>query len=199
MMNLDRRRPAGVVMRRLAAARALIVRSWLARVALVVGGAVLAAGLFAFSLAKVWRVTPPGVAPAYRVSLVDMMQSKMLLRRARRESAAGNYREAFHAWRAAAANQPASLEVLRTWLSAAGQAEERVLGEVGIPLREAFWLLRLSGTNMADLELTLRLLDRAEQTAEVLRLGGGLRGDPESCGRRLHGQGGVRRGEHALV
>ncbi len=172
MMNLDRRRQAGVVMRGLAAAKALILRSWLARVALVVGGAVLAAGLFTVSLAKVWRVTPPGVAPAYRVSLVDMMQSKMLLRRARRESAAGNYREAFHAWRAAAANQPASLEVFRTWLSAAGQAEERVLGEVGIPLREAYWLLRLSRTNVADLELTFRLLDRAEQSAEVLRLGG---------------------------
>lgn len=168
----------------LAAVSKHVRRSWLASMALALGSAALAAGLFAFLLAKVWRVTPPSVSPASRVSIVDMVQSKMLLRRAREDWAAGNYRAAVIAWRAAAANQPASLEVFRTWLSAAGQAKERELGEVGIPLREAFWLLRLSGTNVADLELTLRLLDRAEQSADVLRLGGAYEEvlSPEAAG-----------------
>jgi tetratricopeptide (TPR) repeat protein len=140
--------------------------------ALVVGGAALAAGIFAMSLAKVWRVTPPDVTPVFRISVVDWLQSKMLLRRAQAQAAAGDYRLATYAWRAAIANHPASLEVLRSWVSAAGQAEERVMGDAGLPLREAAWMLRLSGTNMADLERALRLLDRAGQPAEVLRLGG---------------------------
>jgi len=147
-------------------------RSWVTHMAMVMGGASLAAGIFAMSFAKVWRVTPPGVIPVYRISVVDWIQSKTLLRRARAQSASGDYRTAIHAWRAAAANHPASLEVLRSWASAAGQAEERVLEDVGIPLREAFWLLRLSETNLVDVELTLGLLDRAQQSVEALRLAG---------------------------
>lgn len=147
-------------------------RLWVRHMVLFVGGAALVAGICAMPLAKIWRVTPPDVTPVFRISALDWIQSKMLLRRARAQSAAGDYQTATHAWRAAAANHPASLEVLRSWVSAAGQAEERVLEEVGIPLREAFWLLQLSGTNLVDVELALGLLDRAQQSVEVLRLAG---------------------------
>lgn len=139
--------------------------------ALVLGIAVLVAGFFALSFAKIWRVTPSYVLPVYRISIVDWVQSKMLLRSARAQSAAGNYRLSLHAWRGAMANHPASLEVLRSWLAAAGKAEDRVLTEVGIPLGEASWLLRLSRTNLMDVEQTLRLMDRAGQPAELLVLG----------------------------
>lgn len=146
--------------------------NWVIRATLVLGCAVVLAGMLVLGVAKIWRVTPEGMVPAHRASLLDLVQSRVLQRRAQEQSAAGDFALAAHAWRAAVANNPASLEALRGWVSAAGRAEERALGEAGIPLREAFWLLRLSGTNLADVELTLGLLERAEQSADVLRLGG---------------------------
>ncbi|MCX8109233.1 MAG: class I mannose-6-phosphate isomerase, partial [Verrucomicrobiae bacterium] len=81
--------------------RMLVLKFWF-RVAVLSLVAILAA--LAVLLPPVWRTSPPGFTPIIRISLLDKIQAKMLQKTAERAAAAGNYRAAADAWRAAFAN-----------------------------------------------------------------------------------------------
>ena len=122
-------------------------------------------------LVKMWRVTPDGFLPVFRVSMLDMVQSRMLHRRALEAAEAGDRRGSALAWRGAVANNPGNLEVLRGWVGAAAAADDATLRETGAPLSEALRLLQWGGTNLADVELTMRLMWRLEMVGDMVRLG----------------------------
>lgn len=151
---------------------------WLAGTLVVLMGV----GLGALSLVKIWVVTPKGFAPAVRVSWLDMVQARTLATSAREHMAAGRWREAALSWRGAVANHPADVALLRGWLEAAVTADARLLEEGGAPLNQAGWLLRLGGTNAADVDLAVRLLGRLGMRDGVLQVGGPLVGKLGSSG-----------------
>lgn len=137
-------------------------------------GLLLAAGAAAGLTAKVWRVTPSDGGPVYRVSIVDRVQSWMLHRKAMANAATGDDAAAVHGLRAAVANNPGDAHVLRDWIRLALSREDALATLGAVPLGEALLLLRVGGTNAADVELTMRLLTKLELRDEVVRLGEAL-------------------------
>lgn len=123
------------------------------------------------ALTKVWRVTPDDGGPVYRVSLVDKIQSAMLHRHAMEKAAAGDDRAAVQGLRSAVANNPGDPNVLRDWVRLAISKEDCLAEIGGTPLGEAFLLLRVGGTNVSDLDLTMGLLWKLDMRDEMLRLG----------------------------
>jgi len=120
---------------------------------------VLVAVGFGLVLAPVWRVTPPGFEPVQRVKLLDRWQAHSLLRTARAEIAAGRTADGLMTMRAAVGNNPGDLELVREF------AEQiRLHGDprrqVHMAVQNGLWLIRLSSTNTADLELVTDLFER---------------------------------------
>lgn len=118
-------------------------------------------GLMLVSLAlfipKIWVVSPSGVTPAIRVSGLDLAQAWSLKRTAKENMRAGDYDKASFAWLAACANNRADPKLFRGFLrnfingkSSAKQTE--------IAIHSSFWLLKLTSTNLSDLELTSEVL-----------------------------------------
>ena len=130
-------------------------------VAALVGG-VAVIGAMAVSLPKVWVITPKNFVPVIRISLLDMVQARMLGKSARKLGAEGRRKEAVIAWAGALGNHPAHRENLRGFV-------EYTLTEEGLEHRwlmigaqQAQWLATLSGTNDAsNVELAGRMLTRA--------------------------------------
>lgn len=104
-------------------------------------------------LAKIWRTTPKGFLPVVRISGVDWLQAKSLQRTGRKELEKGKIREGILSYSMAVADNPGNVQVVRQFLRG-------VLDHVDPPqfqgpaLARAFWLLRLTSTNLADLELS---------------------------------------------
>lgn len=122
---------------------------------------------------KLWRVSPPGVTPVERVSLLDRVQAWSLKRNARAAADRGDFEAAKSAWRAALANNPADpdglREALKVLLRTADPTESASLA-----LGFGGWLLRLSETNLvSDLELIASVWNTCElheRTAQLLTL-----------------------------
>ncbi len=138
---------------------------WTAGIILVV------LGLLGTSLLKVWRVTPEDFVPVIRVSWLDMVQARTLAIAAREHLAAGRLREAAHSWRGAVANNPVHVPHLREWVTAAVESDDRFMEDGGAPLNQAIMLVHMGGTNVADIELTLRLLWRMGRKVDMIQLG----------------------------
>lgn len=121
------------------------------RIALL--GLILALLFIVFSLLKIWLTTPPGFLPEIRVSLLDFVQARSLSRSAVKAAAEGRWDHAQRCWEAAAANNPGDPELGRGCLKqfVEGPASPELLDRAA---RQAFWLLRLTRTNAADLVLT---------------------------------------------
>jgi predicted Zn-dependent protease len=129
--------------------RALLFGWWF-RLFFVLG--LLAPLGFVGMVAKLWRVTPPGFQPAVRISGLDYAQAWSLRRAALRHFAEGKTGEGVVAWRSALANHPADLDSLRGFLRhVTTQVEPPQFQREVLP--QARWLLRLSATNQADLEI----------------------------------------------
>jgi len=128
-------------------------------------------GLVGTSLLKVWRVTPEGFVPVIRVSWLDMVQARTLANAAREHMAAGRLREAAHSWRGAVANNPVHVPHLREWVTAAVESDDRFMEDGGAPLNQAIMLVHMGGTNVADIELTMRLLWRMGRKIDMVQLG----------------------------
>ena len=135
----------------------------------MVAVALMAGGLMCLS--KSWTVTPPGIDPTVQVSILDMVQAKMLSKSARDEGAAGRWKEAAMGWRAAVANNPGDVEVLRGWMEAVIASKRGLVFQGGYSMPHAYWLLRLGGTNDLDLDLALRFLGHLDMPEHVLYLG----------------------------
>lgn len=104
------------------------------------------------SLPRIWTASPSGFLPVVKVSGLDLAQAWSLKRTALKATSEGRLDEAHYAWRAAMANNQADPEVfrgaLRTFLK-----DERRSERGRDAVRHSAWLLRLTGTNLVDLEL----------------------------------------------
>ena len=131
------------------------------RWALIAAGLVfLAVGLL---LPKIWITSPEDYFPTIKVRGLDLLQAWSLRRTAVRDEAEGHPKEALQAWVAAVANNPADpasqrgllhslasqSPVDRAWLFSGQQASSS--------------LLRLTHTNLADLELAVRFHSHYDQ------------------------------------
>ena len=121
-------------------------------------------GLF---LPKIWRTSRPGFMPVIRVSGLDLVQAWSLKRTALKAQAAGKFDEANYAWQAALANNRADADLVRGALRNA-LLDPRTTQRAGPAIREAFWLLKLTGTNVSDLQLAAPLLERVRYYDPIL-------------------------------
>lgn len=109
---------------------------------------------------RLWRATPSGVRPEVWISIWDAAQAWRWQRAAKRHEAAERLENALFSWRMAVDKRP-SAEALRGLLriQAAQEPQDGNRRSVG---RDCFWLLRLTQTNLADLELVSRTFNRYE-------------------------------------
>jgi hypothetical protein len=127
----------------------------------VVFFAFLAMSLFmALYLPKIWTTSPNDFMPIIKVSGLDMTQAWALKQGATRAIAEGDRVKANYSWQAAIANNPADTKAIRGFINNLLQIDnpDRRSGYVG--LSESLWLLRLSKTNVADLELCTKLYEK---------------------------------------
>lgn len=114
----------------------------------------VALGLF---LPKIYTSTPEGVLPVHKMSGLDMLQAWSLAKSARAKAAAGNYDEAFLAWRSAMQNNPGnprySEGLVRLVLDYPATKREFLSTAASF----ALWNLQLTRTNDASLELAAGL------------------------------------------
>lgn len=117
----------------------------------------LTAGL---GLPKIWKVTPPTFEPVVKISGLDVLQGWSLTRSARKAEAAGQWVEAVDIWQGAVANNPADREATRGLVEAVLRIPDPERRELGRGVQWAFWLMRLDGTNAANLSRVGRLCDK---------------------------------------
>ncbi|MCW5558763.1 MAG: hypothetical protein KIT22_13160, partial [Verrucomicrobiae bacterium] len=121
-------------------------------------------------LVKVLRSTPKGFRPEIRMSVLDKFQAASLARGAREQAAAGHLSEAVLGWQAAISNDPGDPELRRGLLETLLGPEEPPTRYFTLGASHAFFLLRLTETNQADLNLASRLLSRLHQDSYLLAL-----------------------------
>jgi hypothetical protein len=133
--------------------RLLVLEFWF-RLAFL--GFVLLLVFLALFLPRIWRVSPRGFRPVIKVSGLDVMQAWSLRRTARQAMAAGQLDLAMEAWRVAVANNPANTRLVREFLGDVLKSNE---AKPYLPLAATHcsWLLRLTGTNQAEVELVARV------------------------------------------
>ena len=116
---------------------------------------VLVVLLVAAGLPKVWIVTPPGVLPVIRVSWLDLFEARTHAGLARSAEARGEPMDASYRWRSALAQNPGDPALLRGSIANLLRLPPRDAGRFTRALGDAFWLLQLTATNAADLDLAV--------------------------------------------
>jgi hypothetical protein len=107
---------------------------------------------------RLWRTSPAGFTPIVRISGIDLAQSWSLRRTARAQASVGHWEEALFSLRAAVANNAANTDTIRELLLTSLHVENKPKN-IRMVLEQAFWLMRLTGTNRADVELSVRAFD----------------------------------------
>jgi predicted Zn-dependent protease len=113
-------------------------------------------------LPKIWRVSPPSFPTLIQISWLDMTQNWALKRSARQYMGTRDFARAAKSWEGAIAQNPADPEALRGYLKNSldiPQPEKHVLIAASSQIP---WLLRLTQTNLADLELIARVSEHFE-------------------------------------
>lgn len=122
-------------------------------------------GGLSLGLPKFWVVTPDGFTPVLRVSLLDMVQARMLSRSARRLDTEGRPSEALQAWTGALGNHPANVENLRSFVDFVLNREGLERRWLRIGAQQSQWMVALVGTNDSGaVELAGRMCLRAGMT-----------------------------------
>ncbi len=132
---------------------------WVRLAVVVLTLGVLAVGL---SLPPMWRSSPSGFTPVVRISVLEWLQCRSLKQSALQMAAENKLDESILAWRQAIANNPADLEANRGLLRTLSTAKRPAAGNLPQGLWRAQWLLRITATNLADLELVGHLAQRYE-------------------------------------
>jgi mannose-6-phosphate isomerase len=135
----------------------LILNFWFRSAVLVLLGAGLLAGVL---LPKVWHSNPPGFLPVIKVSLLDKIQARMLRRTAEKATGAGRLDAAVVAWRQALANNRGDARLARGLIEATMKIDSPTQDQMVGGIRTTDWLLRLTKTNMSDLEICVRFFDK---------------------------------------
>jgi tetratricopeptide (TPR) repeat protein len=108
---------------------------------------------------KMWRVSPPEFEPVVKVSGLDMTQNWALKRSAQNLEASGKYEQAAEAWERAVHQNPADESALQGFLQALLKIERPNSRITFSSVNLSQWLLRLSRTNVADVDLVARVCD----------------------------------------
>lgn len=116
-------------------------------------------GLF---LPKLWTASPPGFVPEIKVSGLDKVQAWALRRTAARAERDGKVDEAVHAWRMAIVNDSCDPENSRGILRMLAGLEPPSRDYQKLGVLQTRWLIRLTGTNLADVGLSAKLLAHYE-------------------------------------
>ncbi len=146
--------------------RFLFYSFWLRLALLVIG---LLSAFVVGVLLPIWRTSPPGFKPQIKISGLELAKSWALARTGRKAAAEGRANEAIHAWGAASIHNPANPELSRGLLQAL-LLDTTKTNYVGAALQSCFWLLHLTQTNQADLELTVRVFEHYSLHPVILQL-----------------------------
>src|SRR5262249_30239192 len=146
--------------------RQLLYERWF-RVAFA--GLVLFFIFLSLFLPKIWRTSRHGFIPVIKVSGLDLVQAWSLKRTALKAAAAGDFEEANFAWQAALANNRTDPDLVRGALRNI-LADPNRRRRTGPAIQESLWLLRLTQTNLVDLELAAQVLDQFNYYDSVLTL-----------------------------
>lgn len=114
-------------------------------------------GAMAVVWPKIWVTSPEGVYPVIKVRGLDLLQARSLKRTALAAEAAGRTEAAVQAWLSALANNQADVSLNRGLLGTLAAQPEADLTWLKLVGPTANWLLRLTATNQADLELCARV------------------------------------------
>ena len=129
--------------------------------------------LFALTLGlcglKIWRTSPDGFLPIVRVSLIDFVQVSSLRHAALKAAFVGKHDQSLHAWQAALSNNPADASLVRGLLNEVLKAP-KVVKLPAYAVGQTSWLLRLTRTNQADVELVARVYERFSLNEYLLLL-----------------------------
>lgn len=120
----------------------------------------LALGLL---LPKIWITSPKDFLPVIKVSGLDLLQSRSLQQAATRAEAAGRSKEALPSWVAAVAADAANPAAVRGLLRALVRQPLPDRAWLPVGQQQAGSLLRLTQTNVSDLELTVQFHARYDQ------------------------------------
>lgn len=140
-------------------------------------------GLF---LPKIWQTSPPDFTPVIKVSGLDKVQAWQLRRAALKHEERNEIGDAMYSWRSAILNNSADPDLHRGAIRTLLRQETPSRDYLSFGVRETFWLLRLTRTNAADLDLSTQLYEKYglhELTLESLR--GGLDGKEPATIKRL--------------
>lgn len=159
-------------------------------------GCALVVGLISAGLPKVWIVTPPGISPVIRVSWIDMVEASVRAGMARNAETHRRFDEAAYHWRAAVLLDPGDPALLRRSISNLIRLPPRDAARFSRAIGDTLWLLRLTSTNAADLDLAVEACEHYRVDDLLLRLTGALqRPTPRQQGARVKAL--LRRGSEA--
>lgn len=133
------------------------------------GGFVLLLVLLGLLLPRIWRVSPPGFLPVVRVSGLDKLQAWQLGRTALAHAAEGQFEDSIHAWRGAILNMPCDPALHRGSLTTLIRQDRPRREFLGLGIHNSSWLLRLTQTNRADLELVSEFHEKYENHGWIIR------------------------------
>ncbi len=139
--------------------RLLVLHFWFR---MVVIGLVLAVVAGVAVLAKVWPTTPSSFRPRVRVSLLDKVQAHMLRSSAEKSVARADHEAAVLSWRNAFANDMGNPDLARGLIRSTTALDPIPTASLGPTVQTSDWLLRLTATNRADLELVSAFYDKAQ-------------------------------------
>jgi len=123
-------------------------------------------------IAKIHVASTPEVKPPYRISYLDRVQARSLIRSAQAQADKGAIRESLIAWQSAAANNPANLDIFRGTLRTLLTQSSIPKDQLRIGYTASRELLKRTGTNLSEFPLVARFNSTArlhELNIELLR------------------------------
>ena len=114
-------------------------------------------------LPRIWITSPEEYSPQIKVRGLDLLQSWSLRHSAERDEAAGRIPAAIQAWMSATANNAADPQNLRGLLRTLARQPLPERAWLGVGQQSAASLLRLTHTNLPDLELAVSFHQRYDQ------------------------------------
>ncbi len=134
----------------------LSMRDWIFRSTLVLP--LLACASLLLVIPKIWIVSPEGMQPAIRISLLDSLQARSLAKQAALLESQARHLTAIAAWNASIANHPFHSVTLRRILHAFPKMDVPQRGHVAKALWHARMLVAAEDSQTADLLLAVQCL-----------------------------------------
>ncbi len=122
-------------------------------------GCLVAGFLGVMVVLKLWIVTPPGMTPKIRISVLDYFEARIHRNLALREDAARRFEQGQYHWRVAVQNDPAEPTLMLGFLTNLMAQPSRSPQRSRTALEQSFWLMRLGATNAANMSVILRAME----------------------------------------